>query len=171
MENQEREEDADKRFARLCQQAATYCAYQERTHKQVIQKLQTLEASENDIEDIVEWLLHEKFLDNERFGRAYSGGKFRFKKWGRLKIKQGLKQQGIQLTDELQNSLSVIDENEYRKTLKSLIDKKNKSLKEDLSFLQRKSKLYMFAASKGYESGLIRDMIAQILNDIPDEDE
>lgn len=158
------QEEEEKRLGQLCQQAAAFCAYQERTPKQVTEKLQQLTATPDEIEDVIEWLIAEKFLSVERYAQAYSNGKFRFKKWGKLKIRQGLRQSG--LTDIQANTgMDEIDQAAYEQTLHALLLKKYQSLKADLTPMQKRGKLYFFAASKGYESDLIRRYIEQIMRE------
>ena len=71
--------------------AADYCSYQERSQQEVRNKLYTYGLHKDDVEDILTDLVLEGFINEERFSTAYVGGKFRMKKWGRLKIIQGLK--------------------------------------------------------------------------------
>lgn len=157
-------QEEEKRLAQLCQQAAAFCAYQERTPKQVTEKLQQLTATPDETEDVIQWLISEKFLSVERYAQSYSNGKFRFKKWGKLKIRQGLRQSGLTDT-EASMGMDEIDQEQYEQTLYALLLKKYQSLKSELSPMQKRGKLYFFAASKGYESDLIRQYIEQIMRE------
>jgi len=137
-----------------------YCVYQERSHRQVKEKLYSFGLYKNEVEDLLAELITNGFLNEERFALAYAGGKFRIKNWGKIKITNGLKAQGI--TPYLINkALKEIDEQDYKDTLRKLLKKKSASL-ENVSPLERKQKLLRFAQSKGYQSELIWQMLEKI---------
>ena len=71
--------------------ALDYCAYQERCHQEVRDKLYYWGLHSEDVEALISQLISEGFLNEERFAKAYAGGKFRIKNWGRNKIKKELK--------------------------------------------------------------------------------
>ncbi len=169
MEIEPIEDSPEKRLAQFCQQAAAYCAYQDRTQKLVIQKLEGLGANEDEIEVVIDWLIAEKFLDEQRFANSYTGGKFNRKKWGKLKIQQGLRLQGVD-GEQVQESLNAIDPDEYKQTLLAMLRKKNSSFKSEINYTQRSGKLYFFAASKGYESSIIREVIREVLAQQPSDE-
>jgi len=75
--------------------AASFCAYQERTHKEVRTRLSELEVVGDESEAILTYLIKNNYLNEERFARIFAGSKFRQKKWGRIKIRQELKMRGI----------------------------------------------------------------------------
>lgn len=77
------------------QKAQAWCAYQERYHQELRDKLYSWKTPESFIEPIISQLIADNFLNEERFAITYAGGKFRIKKWGRLKIKMALKRKGI----------------------------------------------------------------------------
>jgi regulatory protein len=136
-----------------------YCVYQERSHRQVKEKLYSFGLYKNEVEDLLAELITHGFLNEERFALAYAGGKFRIKQWGRIKIKNGLKIQGI--TPYLINkALKEIDEQDYQDTLKNLL-KKKAALIDSTNKLEIKQKLLHYAISKGYES----ELVWQMLND------
>jgi regulatory protein len=137
-----------------------YCAYQERTQQEVRDKLYTLGLHKEDVEELIVYLSKENFIDETRFATSYSGGKFRIKKWGKIKILNGLKQEG--LSDyNIKKAMAEIDDSEYEKTLIALLNKKNLLLKEPNEFL-KKQKLARFAITKGYEPELVWKMIDKI---------
>lgn len=139
-----------------------WCAYQERCQQEVRDKLYDYGLKSADVEDIISRLISDNFLNEERFAKAYAGGKFRIKKWGRIKIKMGLKAKRI--SDYcIQKGLREIDETEYRKTLRKVIENKDALLNEK-NKIRRKYKLMRFAASKGYE----QELVMEILNDDPE---
>ena len=72
-----------------------YCAYQERSHKEVVDKLYKLGLYKNEVDQVLIALIQDDFLNEERFAQAFVSGKFRIKRWGRVKIKSHLKQKHI----------------------------------------------------------------------------
>lgn len=142
--------------------AAAYCAYQERTQQEVRDKLYEYGLYPDEVEELVSYLITENYINEERFARSYAGGKFRLKKWGRLKIRQGLK--GHRLSEYcIRAGMSEIDDEAYDQTLTDLLEKKHLSLKEP-DFLKRKQKLVAYALSKGYEQDLVWEKLKEILD-------
>ncbi len=139
---------------------ARYCSYQERSQKDVEQKLIQLKCMSDEIPHYIVWLIEENFLNEERFAQAYVRGKFRMKKWGKQKIIRGLKNHSI--STYLQHSaMSEISDDEYRSTADTLVQKKMKALSiERLDYLSEQ-KVYAYMYRKGYESDLIKSVIAQ----------
>ena len=134
-----------------------YCAYQERSHTEVVQKLWELGVMRSEHDAIVSSLIEDDYLNEERFAKAFVGGKFRMKDWGRKKIYYGLKEKGI--GDYLiKRAMKEIDEDVYRKTLADLAQKKFDSLKDE-PYLLRKKKTTDFLLQKGYEPELISAVI------------
>ena len=100
-----------------------YCRYQERCHQEVRNKLYELGCTTHEVEQQLTRLIEANALNEERFARAFAGGKFRMKQWGREKIKQQLKLRKI--SDYcIRKAMTEIDENEYEKTLRKLAYKK-----------------------------------------------
>jgi regulatory protein len=139
--------------------AASFCAYQERSLKEVSQRLREWELTEDEIEPIITELTLQNYLNEERFARAFAGGKFRVKKWGRLKIKQEMKLRGLS-NDLIQKGLSEIDGDDYEETLRDLLEKKARSLRGEASDI--KQKLVRFALSRGFESDIVWDLLKTI---------
>ncbi len=131
-----------------------YCAYQDRCHKEVRSKLLDLGMYGDDLEDIIVSLIQDDFLNEERFARSYARGKFRMKKWGRVKITRELKFRNISPYC-LKKGLSEINEEEYLGVLMELLVKKSGSLREKDRYKKRK-KLFDYALNKGFETELIR---------------
>jgi len=136
-----------------------YCAYQERSHKEVRYKLIELEVYGNDLENIMTVLIDENFLNEERYACAYVRGKFRMKQWGRNKILQGLKQQDIS-SYCIQKGMKEIDEEAYRKTIEALAAKKLETLSGEKNKFTKMAKLKNYLLSKGYEFGYINEVIS-----------
>lgn len=131
-----------------------YCAYQERCHSEVIDKLYHLGVPRKLHDEITATLIEENYLNEERFAIAYAGGKFRVKHWGRVKIKYALQQKKVS-PYSTGIALKQFDEDEYREKLKKLLDDKYEELKKE-QYMVRKKKTMDFLMQKGFEPELIR---------------
>lgn len=138
-----------------------YCVYQDRCHQEVEKKLYDLEMYEDAKAYIITRLIEEDFLNEERYARSYARGKFRIKKYGRLRITRELKAKDISAYN-LKAGLSEIDEDDYLKILRDLSEQKLKTIKEPNDYKKRQ-KLYQHLAYKGYETELIYDVINELL--------
>jgi regulatory protein len=147
----------------VLQKIKRYCAYQERSHWEVKEKLYTLGVWKKDMDPILAQLIEENYLNEERFAIAFSGGKFRTRQWGRVKIKYALRQK--QVSDHLiQKAMDEIDVATYQKTLLKLATSKWKLLKEEKQIFARRSKLKEYLIHKGYERNLIDDVVKELGN-------
>ena len=136
------------------------CAYQERCQQEMRDKLYEWGLYSNDVENIIANLISDNFLNEERFAKAYAGGKFRIKKWGRIKIKIELKRRKI--SDYcIKKAMQEIDDIDYIKTLKDILTKK---LKENPKGKQqvRNYKAAQYAMSRGFEGDLIWDVLKEL---------
>lgn len=137
--------------------AQNSCAYQERCQQEMRDKLYEWGLHSNDVENIIANLISDNFLNEERFAKAFAGGKFRIKKWGRIKIKIELKRRKI--SDYcIKKGMQEIDEKEYIKTLKDIIAKKLKENPKDKQQV-RNYKAAQYAMSRGFESDLIWEIL------------
>ena len=119
------------------------------------------------MEPILHELIAQNYLNEERFARAFARGKFRVKKWGRLKIRQEMKLRGLS-NDLIQKGLTEIDGDEYEAVLQDLLIKKAHTLKGEPT--ATKQKLVRFVLSRGFESDIIWDLLKSMeLNDLPYE--
>jgi len=134
-----------------------YCAYQERCHSEVKEKLYNLGVWKKDHDEIIASLIEENYLSEERFAIAFAGGKFRMKQWGRVKIKYELKQKQVS-EYSIKKALKQIGEDDYRAVLKKLADEKYSSLKGE-QYLVRKKKTIDYLISKGFETELVRQAV------------
>lgn len=137
-----------------------YCAYQDRCHREVRTKLIDLGCYGDDLEEVMAELISDNFLNEERFARSYARGKFRFKKWGRIRIKRELKMRNISAYC-MKKAMEEIDETEYSETIEALLLKKNKTLRENDLF-KKKKKLADYVIQKGFESFLVWGMIKEM---------
>ncbi|HEX2608369.1 MAG TPA: regulatory protein RecX [Flavisolibacter sp.] len=142
------------------QKLKQYCAYQERSHSEVQQKLWDLGVSRSDHDEILSTLIEEDYLNEERFARMFAGGKFRMKDWGRKKIYYALKEKKVSEYN-IKKAMKEIDEDVYLKTLHSLAEKKYALLKDD-QYLVRKKKVADYLMQKGYEYNLVQQVLAEL---------
>jgi len=140
-----------------------YCAYQERSHKEVRNRLFLFGLSENEVDEIIAQLITDGFLNEERFAKAFAGGKFRVKKWGKIKIKNELESLGL-TRNCIQIGLKEIDPEDYTKTLKSLLVKKSNEVMDDNPYRKR-DKIARFAIGKGYEPEQVWEYLRALVKD------
>jgi regulatory protein len=134
------------------QKLRQYCAYQERSHYEVQQKLYELGIRKAEHDEIIATLIEEDYLNEERFAIQFVGGKFRMKDWGRKKIYYALKEKKVS-DYSIKKALQQIDEEAYREVLNELVQKKYESLKDE-QWLVRKRKTIDYLLQKGYEPEL-----------------
>lgn len=134
-----------------------YCAYRDRSHKEVEEKLREMRMIPAACEQIIMQLMQENFLNEERFARSFVRGKFRIKKWGRVKITQELKYREIS-SPLIKIALTEIEEQEYFNTLTEIAEKKYILLKEKDPYKKR-GKLTNYLLQRGFESSLIYEVL------------
>ena len=134
-----------------------FCAYQERCDFEVRKKLRSWHMPQDHIDILISDLISNNFMNEERFACAFVSGKFRMKKWGRIKIKQHLKQK--QISDySINKGMEEIDEEEYLQTIQDLIASKSRLTKFKDKW-DRRTKLTRYLSSKGFESYLILEAL------------
>jgi regulatory protein len=137
--------------------AQAYCAYQERCHQEVRDKLYEWGLYSDAVENIISNLIGDNYLNEERFAKAYAGGKFRIKQWGKIKIKIALKQKRI--SDYcIKKGLAEINPDDYYNTLLNIINTKRRTLSEK-NEMKRNYRLATYAISRGFEADLVWDAI------------
>jgi regulatory protein len=141
---------------------AKYCAYQERAHSEVTQKLYSYGLYSGQVEEILAWLISENYLNEERFAIAFAGGKFRVKKWGKIKIEQHLKFKKVSAYS-INKALMLIDDDDYSRTLAQLIRQKWHAVVEKSSF-ETRHKVAQFVINKGYEPEDVWQLVKDIIN-------
>ena len=137
-----------------------YCAYQERSHHEVKEKLYSLGVWKKEHDEIIATLIEENYLNEERFAIAFAGGRFRIKQWGRVKIKYELKQKQVSEYC-IKKALKQIDEADYLKVLNKLAKAKYALLKNE-QYLVRKKKTMDYLMAKGFEAELIKRIVENI---------
>lgn len=138
-----------------------YCAYQERSHKEVRNKLFEYGLFASQVDELLSRLITDGFLNEERFAKAFAGGKFRMKKWGRLKIKNELEFMGL-TKNCIQRGLNEIEQADYKTTLKTLLKKKSVAVQETNLFKKR-DKIARYAIGKGYEPELVWEYVRDLV--------
>lgn len=145
------------------QKAQHYCSFQERSQQEVRDKLYEWGLHKNDVEDVLADLITGGFLNEERFAIAYAGGKFRINGWGKNKIRHALMQKRVS-PKCIETGLAGIDEDDYIAELKKNLSEKMKSTSEK-NPLKKKHKAAQYAIGKGFESGMVWEMLKETSED------
>lgn len=145
----------------ILKKAANYCVYQERTQAEVRKRLQEWKVWGDEAEEIIAWLITENYLSEERFAKAFAGGKFRVKKWGRLRIKAELKARNMSKY-VMEVAMKEIPNDDYYTTAAQLIEKKFESLQTESNYLKRKQRTFNYLISKGYESNIVLEILKDL---------
>ncbi len=135
-----------------------FCAYQERCSSEVVKKLMTLGASQEQITILLNLLIESSFLNEERYAISYAESKFNLKKWGSIKIAMYLKQKGIS-KENINKAVGAISAKEINATLNSLYEKKWASLANETNLIKRKQKTLRYLLSKGYTYNQISTLL------------
>jgi regulatory protein len=138
-----------------------YCAYQERCHKEVKEKLYSYSLSTNEVDELTDRLIQENYLNEERFAKAYAGGKFRVKKWGRIKILLELKFRDISPYC-IKEGMKEIDDVLYYEQLKTILYKRWEAMRKESNVLMRRKKTSSYLIAKGYEPDLVWDILKEL---------
>ena len=127
---------------------------------EVRMKLKSWGLIQEAIDLLIVELIQFNFLNEERYARSFARGKFRIKKWGKIKIRMALKKRDIKFKC-IDLSMLEIDDKTYFNTLKELLQKKNETVKETNSY-KRKMKLTSYLVYRGYEYDLINDALVEL---------
>jgi regulatory protein len=154
-----------KRFspAAALQKIYRYCAYQERSHKEVRDKLYEYGLYKSDVDDILSRLITDGFLNEERFAKAFAGGKFRMQHWGRIKIVHELEARGL-TKNCIKAGLKEIEDDTYEVVLHDMLERKLRQLDEENPFVRR-DKLARYAIHKGFEPELVWKHVKALVKD------
>ena len=139
---------------------AKYCAYQERCVKDVKDKLKTYDIPQESKDEILDYLLDNRFVNDERFARSFVRGKVNQSGWGMNKIRFNLMQKGID-KDVIDEAFGQTDEEVYKQKLIDILKAKSKTVKAETDF-ERKRKLAAFAMQKGFEGSLVWEVLKEI---------
>jgi regulatory protein len=139
---------------------AKYCAYQERCVKDVRDKLKTFDIPEEEKTKILDYLLDNRFVNDERYAKAFVRGKVNQSGWGVNKIRFHLMQKGID-KDIIDEALGQTDEEVYRQRLIDILKTKSKTIKAESDF-EKKRKLAAYAMQKGFEGNLVWEVLKDL---------
>lgn len=138
-----------------------YCAYQERCHQEVRQKLKSMHMITEATDIIMVHLMDHNFLNEERYAKSFVRGKFRIKKWGRRRLLLELQKKDISKYN-VNQAFSEIDEAEYIGVFNDLAEKKAESLRETDKY-KKKKKLIDYLLYRGWESHLVYDKANELI--------
>ena len=139
---------------------AKYCAYQERCVKDVHDKLKTYDIPQEERNKILDFLLDNRFVNDERFAKSFVRGKVNQSGWGVNKIRFHLMQKGID-KDIIDEALGQTDEDLYRQRLIDILRTKSKTVKAANDY-ERKRKLAAYAMQKGFEGSLVWGVLKEL---------
>jgi regulatory protein len=142
--------------------AMALCSRIEYCTSDIRKKLQAWDVSSEDENKIINALVKDNFINEERYSKAFVRDKFRHNRWGRIKIAAHLKSKGLG-NEIIRTALDEIDNEEYIRVIKSLIASHRKTTKSKNQY-ELKGKLLRFGLSKGFESGIMYEL----LNDLDD---
>jgi len=142
--------------------AMRYCSFQERCILDLENRFRAWNVKKEDWDKLIDKLIEDNFLDEDRYIEAFVRGKFIIKKWGKNKIKAGLIAKRV-FSNKIDDIIAQeIEEADYSNTLKDLIRKKNLLITEK-DKVKRKDKLYRYMLGKGYEQELVYKALKTII--------
>tara|TARA_B100001094_G_C18099979_1_gene755185 strand:+ start:94 stop:561 length:468 start_codon:yes stop_codon:yes gene_type:complete len=137
-----------------------YCTYQERCHREVVNKLKELGMIPLAIDTVVSKLIRDNYLNEARFAQSFARGKFRIKKWGKIRIKRELKAR--QVSDyNIKRGLKEIPENDYNNTFWFLFEKRKKAV-GGINPLTQKKKIISYMVYRGWETQKIYEALQDL---------
>ena len=142
------------------EKAMRFCSRKECCYKEIFDKILSWGCSPDEAQEVVDFLVEQKFIDERRYTAAFVKDKLRFNKWGRVKISYMLRSQNID-TNIIMDVFSEIDETEYCQILSGELQKKYKTISG--SDYEIRGKLFRFAAGRGFEQEIIHETISKIV--------
>nr|AOE09943.1 regulatory protein RecX [uncultured bacterium]CCF99389.1 regulatory protein RecX [uncultured Flavobacteriia bacterium] len=139
-----------------------YCAYQERCHKEVNQKLREMRMIPEAVDIIILHLLKYNFLNETRFTQAYTRGKFNHKKWGKQRIVRELRYRDISKYN-IDLGLKEITDEDYENTFNELAEKRHFQLSSENNLQKKRKKLADYLLYRGWESFLVYDKVNELI--------
>jgi regulatory protein len=144
-------------FETALKKAMALCAGREYCRSDIRQKLSTWNVDPSDSEKIISRLVIEKFIDEERYSSAFVRDKFRYNKWGKVKMASALKLKNIP-AEIIGNAIGSINEDTYMTALRDMISSQRRRVKAKNQY-DLKGKLMRFGLSRGFESHLLYDLL------------
>jgi regulatory protein len=137
-----------------------FCAYQERCHDEVVDKLYSLKMTRDEIDSIVVQLIEGNFLNETRFACSFARGKHRIKHWGKIRITNELKARNISSTN-ITLALKEISNEEYFETFENLAERCWNNILET-NLLKKRKKFCDYMLRRGYESNLVYEKVKEL---------
>ncbi len=137
-----------------------FCAYQERCHDEVVDKLYSLKMTRDEIDTIVVQLIEGNFLNETRFACSFARGKHRIKHWGKIRITNELKARNISSTN-ITLALKEISPEEYFETFENLADRSWNNISE-ANLLKKRKKFCDYMLRRGFESNLVYEKVKEL---------
>jgi len=147
-------------FEELLHKAASYCSISEHCVSDVETKLIAWDVSPDDRKKIIVRLKKDDFINEQRFCNAFVKDKFRYNKWGKVKISLVLKAKGLS-SEMIDSAISLIDEGEYDEMLAAILKTKLPTISYEYEY-EKQGKLFRFAQSRGFELSVIERVIRRI---------
>lgn len=148
----------NEKYQSALKKASALCSRSEKCKSDIRAKLIVWGINnESDINKMLQWLTDNQFIDEKRYSHNYTQDKHRFNKWGKIKIRAGLRLKGIG-DENIELAFAAIDPDEYRLLLKAELSNKKKNIKSANQY-ELKGKLFRFASSRGYEADLIYKLL------------
>jgi len=149
-------------------QLSALCAQAEHCQHEMLEKMRKWELNDEAQARVMQRLIEGRYVDDERYARAFVRDKIRYNKWGRRKVEQALWQKHID-EDIRQRVLNEVDDEEYLNVLRPLLKQKRKATKADNDY-QLNQKLVRFALGRGFTYDIIRQCIGIDIDDEAGED-
>jgi regulatory protein len=143
----------------VLEKARRYCSSRETCRSDLLKKILNWGLTGDPAQKVLNQIELEGFLNEIRYAKAAANDQYRFNKWGRIKIRYFLQQHGIP-AEIIREALENIDEEEYLRMVRSQLAEKEKHVKFTNAW-DRKSKLLRFAASRGYETGIVSGILGE----------
>jgi regulatory protein len=155
MEN--REQIVKEAYSKMAQ----LCGRSEQCSADIRKKMVAYEIMDELVEEIITKLKEEKFIDDERYVKAYVSDKFRLNKWGKIKMRYYLKAKGLSDT-LIEIGINEIKDDQYKKALISTLKEKAKKIKSDNKF-EKMGQIIRFAQSRGFEPEIIHRYLGEVV--------
>jgi regulatory protein len=152
----------NKLFSIALNKAMSVCSKSEFCRADIYRKLSSWGVEKNDSEKIIGVLIKENFINELRYSLAFVSDKFKYNKWGKVKIAAHLRAKNLP-SDLISSALDSIDNEQYIKMIRELIDNHRRTVKAKNPY-ELKAKLLRYGLTKGFESSLLYEM----LNDLED---
>lgn len=146
--------------AQLKEKMMAYCAYQERCIWEARRKMSEKQVADEDQQKVLDYLIQEQYIDEERYARAFARGKFNLKKWGRNRITLELRMRKIP-ESLIQKGIAEIDPVSYYDTLLEQTERRWEREKETETFKKR-FKVVGYLMQKGFEKDLIEEALESL---------